>query len=169
MFNIFLDFTASYITIPANAYSDLELKTEGMFGTTITWESENTAVLGNDGVIGEAGTVILKAIIRKGECFRVMEKEVTVKPKDESGKTLVAEYFTDNAADLETGITEGTYQYDNPFNKANITGLDIDNGVSISFDYERKGTDIAKLGAIFAFNVKSNANPKMFFTDGTYV
>ncbi len=83
-------------------------------------------------------------------------------------KTLVAEYFTDNAADLETGITEGTYQYDNPFNKANITGLDIDNGVSISFDYERKGTDIAKLGAIFAFNVKSNANPKMFLTDGTY-
>ncbi len=73
---------SSYITIPANAYSDLELKTEGMFGTTITWESENTAVLGNDGVIGEAGTVILKAIIRKGECFRVMEKEVTVKPKD---------------------------------------------------------------------------------------
>lgn len=160
---------SSYITIPSNVYSDLELQTEGIFGTTITWESDNTAILGNDGVItGEAGTVMLKATIRKGNCFRVISKKVTIVPKDASGKTLVAEYFTDGAADLETGITEGTYQYTNPFNKANITGLDINNGVSISFDYERKGTGIAKLGAIFAFNVKADANPKMFLTDGTY-
>ncbi len=160
---------SSYITIPSNVYSDLELQTEGIFGTTITWESDNTAILGNDGVItGEAGTVTLKATIRKGNCFRVISKKVTIVPKDASGKTLVAEYFTDGAADLETGITEGTYQYTNPFNKANITGLDINNGVSISFDYERKGTGIAKLGAIFAFNVKADANPKMFLTDGTY-
>ncbi|MCI9080015.1 MAG: family 43 glycosylhydrolase [Lachnospiraceae bacterium] len=160
---------SSYITIPSNVYSDLELQTEGIFGTTIKWESDNTAILGNDGVMtGEAGTVTLKAVIRKGGCFRVISKKVTVVPKDASGKTLVAEYFTDNAADLEKGITEGTYQYTNPFNKANITGLDINNGVSISFDYERKGTDIAKLGAIFAFNVKAEANPKMFLTDGTY-
>jgi len=158
--------TAKNLTIPTTVYGDISLEADGIYGAAISWSSSNTNVISNDGKIGNTiGTATLTATIIKGDYYKKVSKVVTVKPKDSSGKTLVGSYYTNNPLSLSSAV-EGTYRVTNPFNKSEIAGLDISNGVSIKFDVKRTG-GYGYLSNILSFT--DSALGRLYFTGGSYL
>lgn len=77
------EYVARYLNniIPSEVRKNIELPTTGAFGTTITWESNNSDLLGANGVVnrGEEDTkVTLKATVKKGEAISTNEFTINV-------------------------------------------------------------------------------------------
>jgi hypothetical protein len=78
--------------------ANLTLPATGPTGTTVTWSSSNSAVVGNDGVVHRpaygqpAGTATLTATVTRGTVSRTKEFEVTVlaEEQDDAGKAQAA-------------------------------------------------------------------------------
>ncbi|MDQ0253048.1 endonuclease YncB(thermonuclease family) [Evansella vedderi] len=70
---------------PSGVVSDVALETTGSYGSTITWESSNEAVISVDGVVTnpkyEAVEVILTATLVKGELVETKEFTLLVLPE----------------------------------------------------------------------------------------
>ena len=85
----FVNADSEALTLPESVIDDLELPETGSSGyTTITWESDNTAVIANDGTVtrpAQATEVQLTATISLGEIQEEKIFAVTVLASDDSG------------------------------------------------------------------------------------
>lgn len=153
------------VTIPQQTVADIVYKTEGLYGTTISYASGNTAVLSNDGTVtrgSEDVTVKVTATFTNGDYS--VDKEYNIKvlgDKGENEKLLVGSWFTDGEADLSKAA-EGTYSYPNPFNKTVTNGLEIYNGATVEFDVEGNGAYLSTILSFFG-------GGRMYFTGGSYL
>lgn len=98
-----------------NVTSDFSLPKEGSGGSQITWESDNEAVISNEGKVtrpaagSEDAQVILTATIKKGEAVLKKSFKITVKAYNESMGTSyypldaveVTDEYYDNALELD--------------------------------------------------------------------
>ena len=159
------------IIIPAKTLTNLTLPTTGLNGTTITWTSSNTAVLGNDGKVTTPATdtaVTLTKRISKGDYYFEQTYTVTVLAAvDKSQSVVVGSYYTDNAQDLSKHI-DASLSVANPFYKGTTQGLDLSGGVTIEFDMTKTG-DIHHLGTIFSFMGNQGTDGRLFYTPGSYL
>ncbi len=166
----------SGITIPAQTVNgtDLDMKSDGTYGTTITWTSSNEAVIATDGTVtepqGENVTVTLTAVITKGSVSSTQTYTVEVlgtDATDADGNITV--WSSDATYDL-TGAQKGDYSFPNYFNgESGTAGLTLYNGVSIEFTATRTGS-YNYLGNILSFNIGGdNSGNIMYFTGGSYL
>lgn len=162
----------SSIIIPTRTIGDLELPTEGLNGATITWTSDNTAVLGNDGKVStpaEDTVVTLTKKISKGDYYFEEQYKVTVLAEIQNSieDYVVGKYYTNDAQDLSKHLS-GTLSVPNPFYEGTTGGLDLSGGVTIEFDAVATG-DVHVLGTIFSFMGEAGANGRLYFTPGSYL
>lgn len=160
------------VVIPKNTYTDLTLVTEGLNGAEISWSSDNTAVLSDDGKVTtpvEDTTVTLTETISKGEYYFEKNYQVTVKAaaQNDTDSMVVGTYFTDEAVDLSKYL-DGSLSVDNPFYYGTNNGLDLSGGVTIAFDVEATG-DVHVLGTIFSMLSNGGAGGRLYFTPGSYL
>ncbi len=165
-----IDMAAEKITLPTATFIDVTLQATGLYGSTITWKSNNAAVLSATGKMTRPAndtTVKMTATISFGGKSKDFDYNVKVFAGNLAGSTkvLVGEYFTNTPTDLSKAV-KGTYTYPNPFNKANIAGVEIYNGVSIQFDAQRAGVNNF-LSTILGFN--AGAAGGLYFTEGSYL
>lgn len=151
---------------PEVAVANIDFAKEGLYGTTITYESSNTDVIANDGTITKQSTntdVVVTATYTNGTYAYSKDYTITVMAgPGEDGRILLKEYYIDAPINL-SNAAEGTYRVANPFNKATTAGLEIYNGVSIEFDVEGEGP---YLSTLLSFN---SGDSRMFFTGGSYL
>lgn len=105
---------------PAKVTSDLTLPTEGLHESTITWESDNTAVITNDGkvtrpAVGEDDvTVKLTATLTIGKETATKEFQFKVLASEPSLAITIAKLESDDVSDGDiveiTGIVTGRIQ-----------------------------------------------------------
>ncbi|MDC3416861.1 LamG-like jellyroll fold domain-containing protein [Aquibacillus salsiterrae] len=117
-----------------NVTEDLELPTEAIQGTTITWESSDENIISSTGEVNrpdassENVTATLTATVTKGDESKTKSFEVTILPNK---KTELVAYFAfeDNLSDTAGDFGEG-----------NVTGDRINNtGGSISYSPGESG------------------------------
>jgi arabinan endo-1,5-alpha-L-arabinosidase len=140
-----------------NVISNLTLPTEGTRHTEISWETSDSSVVTESGVINrpevnsESVTASLIATITKGDITKTKSFEITVLPYKEAG--LVAQYS------FEDGLNELT---DN-FEAGTVTGNRIDNqGGAITYGN-------GKTGKAAVFNGESGIRlPNGLISSNTY-
>lgn len=162
----------SSVVIPENTYTDLILPTEGLNGAAISWSSDNTAVLSNDGKVtipAEDTVVHLTETISKGDYYFEKVYQVTVKAQAQNNtdSLVVGSYFTNEEVDLSQHLS-GSLSVSNPFYYGTNNGLDLSGGVTIEFDAKATG-DVHVLGTIFSFLANGGANGRLYFTPGSYL
>ncbi|MFQ9933933.1 MAG: lipocalin-like domain-containing protein, partial [Lachnospiraceae bacterium] len=161
-----LSISAGIVTVPTSTISDISFVKAGLFGTTVSYESDNQAVLTNEGKVTrqtENINVNVKVTYSNGDYQYSENRVIAVIGSGEAGdRILVGSYYTDSPITL-SNASEGTYQVPNPFNKSVTSGLQIYNGVSIEFDVEGTGD---RLSNIISFNDTSG---KLYFTGGSYL
>lgn len=169
--SLVIDLAMDGLTLPSGTFDDLDFTTDGLYGTTISWSSDNTDVLANDGSITPAAadtTVNVTVTVSKGESSKSKTFNVVVYA-DKSNATepwLLASYFKNSPQDLSVAI-QGTLQFPNPFNKNVNNGLQIYNGIIIKFNVTRTG-NYEYLSNILGFT-DSTASGKLYFTGGSYL
>lgn len=89
------------VVIPENTYADLTLPTEGLNGAVISWSSDNTAVLANDGKVtipSEDTVVNLTETISKGAYYfeKVYLVNVKAQSQNDTDAMVVGSYFDAN-------------------------------------------------------------------------
>ncbi|MBQ6814796.1 MAG: glycoside hydrolase family 43 protein [Lachnospiraceae bacterium] len=159
---------ADALTIPMGAMADLSLPTTGLNATTISWASAKTDIIANDGKITrpEADTVVkLTATITYGESSVKKDFDVKVFAEYDATKDKVIWTYAEDGIDLSSA-SAGKYQYPNPLNAANISGLNVDNGVSIKFHISA-ATSKGWTNNIISFN--ENANGGLWINDTSYL
>lgn len=121
--------------------NDIELPTEGAYGTNIAWESSNQSVLSDQGVVTSLDSdgdyqAILTAKISKNKTSDTKEYKVTVQPDTNSGLTA---YYPLDGNLMNKVNTES---------KGSITGDRIDNtGGKISYEDGKYGQSASFDGA----------------------
>ncbi len=163
--NVALTIDSGVAPVPTQAVGNIDLITEGAFGTTISYESSNTSIIANDGTVtlpDETTTVTLTATYTSGDYTDTKDYEVTVLVSDaEDGKVLVGEYYTTEAFNLS-----GTTSLPNAFNKANTAGINIYSGMTVEFDVEGTGSFLSN---IISFMAGKGDGGRMYFTGGSYL
>lgn len=169
-----VDMAKERLTVASTALQDLDLPTEGMYGTSITWSSDREDIIAGDGTVTkpeEDTTVTLTATFTNHSYTSTKDYKVMVyeAPANETDPYIVAKYYTNEKVDL-TKAVEGTYVLPNPFNRDNTSGLEIYNGAVIEFDVELTGNfkDPNRLDTILAFT-GPGGNGKLYFTGGSYL
>lgn len=162
----------SSVVIPENTYADLTLPTEGLNGAVISWSSDNTAVLANDGKVtipSENTVVNLTETISKGDYYfeKVYQVNVKAQSQNDTDAMVVGSYFANEEVDLSQHLS-GSLSVSNPFYYGTNNGLDLSGGVTIEFDARATG-DVHVLGTIFSFLANDGANGRLYFTPGSYL
>ena len=130
---ISMDFNA--LTLPSsinNLYEGVTLPTKGAYGSTITWQSDNTALLSNDGkVIGipeeKRQHVTLTATLTNGEETATKTFDVYVHQKDSPYSHYLFTFFpSNNDENIYYALSDNGYDY-TVINQGNpvITAKDI--------------------------------------------
>ena len=153
------------VKFPTSTIGDINFDTEGLYGTTVSYDSQNKSVIANNGKVtpaAESTDVVIKATITNGDYSIVKEFTVTVLGSGaEDGRILVGSYAVNSPLDLSKA-EEGTYQFQNPFNKSVTEGLEIYNGVSIEFDVEGTGSYLSNILSFYG-------SGRLYFTGGSYL
>ena len=158
------------LTVASIAFDDVTLPTKGLHGTTISWSSNNTDVIADDGTLKKPETettVTLTATFSNNGYSEEKTYDVKVyeAPANDTDPYIVAKYYTNEAIDL-TNAKEGTYAVPNPFNAANTSGLEIYNGAAIEFEVTRTEA-MDRLDNIIGFT--DSGSGKLYFTGGSYL
>ncbi len=157
------------IDMPIGAMSDITLTYNGLNATTITWKSSNTAVMSDDGKLvnkpANDTVVTMTATVTYGTATVEKTFDVKVFADYDTEQDKVIWTYADESIDL-SNAAQGTYQYPNPFNPANISGINIDNGVSIKFNMKTTGTS-GLFNNILSFN--ANAAGGLYVMDMAYL
>lgn len=136
---------ADAISVPMGAMADITLPSEGLNATTIKWTSSNPDVISNDGkvTLPESDTVVtMTAEVTFGSTTVTKDFDIKVfAAGDSTEDKVIWKYFADEEVDLSSA-TNGTLQFANPFNRDNIAGLSIVNGVSVKFHVKATGGDL---------------------------
>ena len=89
---------AGTVNIPESAMSDITFVTEGLYGTTISYSSSDTAVIANDGTVtrgSEDKDVVVTVTYRNGDYTYEKDYTITVIRKDEEIDTSEYAYYQD--------------------------------------------------------------------------
>ncbi len=159
---------ADALTMPIGAMTDVTLPASGLNATTITWESANTDIIANDGKVTrpETDTVVtLTATVTYGTASVEKDFEVKVFAEYDTTEDKVIWTYAEDGIDLSSAV-QGTYQYANPLNEANVVGLNINSGVSIKFHVSDATAD-AWTNNILSFN--TNATGGLWVNDMSYL
>jgi hypothetical protein len=160
------------ISLEKRVSDDIDLPETGIFGTTITWESDSSSIL-NDGTVilpYADCEVTLTATISKGDYQYKKKCKVTVASQSSvNGEepTLLTSYYTDSALNLANGTTASV---DNP-----LLGLDISKGVTFKFNVKRTGAyGYLANSNIFGFDTMNSTTDtttagRLYFTGGSYL
>ncbi len=162
-----VDGAVNALSVPIGTFGDMSLPTEGINATTITWSSSNEEILSKDGkvVYPEEDTVVtLTATISRGDVSKEKAFDIRVFAKYD-GTTDKVVWEHKEPIDLYQA-KQGTYQFANPFNEANIPGLDTSNGVLIKFKLHRAGA-ASVFKNIMSFN--TNAQGGLYIMDMAYL
>ncbi|MCR4431500.1 MAG: S-layer homology domain-containing protein [Tepidanaerobacteraceae bacterium] len=138
-------------TAPDNITSDLVLPASGASGTTITWESSDTSVIGNDGKVTRPSYsqgdkhVTLTATISKGAAIDTKTFDLTVKAlpfSDTFPPQVRATDPQDNAPNVPVDKTVAIYFDEDVQTGVNIGGITItnQNGSTVDYVYELNGS-----------------------------
>lgn len=155
------------VVMPQIAFSDLTLLTEGISGVSISWSSDNTAIISDSGEVtlpANDTTVNMTATYSKGDYVynKVYPIKVYAEAQNDEESTLIASYFVDEKVDLSDKL-DGSLYVANPYSKNVTPGVDVSGGITMTFDIE--GNDsVNVLGAIFAFT----GGGKLYFSPGSY-
>ena len=119
--------TADMVTLPKIITNDIELKTEGLFGTSIEWEG-NSSLLSDGTVIPPVidRSCTITATITKGDYVFYKKFDTTIMSEAGDSARKVASYF--DTAPLELS-NDNIKSFENP-----LYGLNIKNGVTIKFN-----------------------------------
>ena len=167
----FIAMAAENLGIPIGTFGqNITLPSAGLYNTTITWSSDNTAIITTAGKVTLPATdtvVNLTAAITYGNTTKNVKFPIKVfsSKQEETEKYLIWEYFTGENQDLSTA-KEGDLQYPNPFNSSNVLGISIYNGVSIEFEVTSKGA-MQHLSNILSLNAGEKGG--LYFTGGSYL
>lgn len=166
------DATSTKIVVPEKTYSDIELPAKGEHGSEITWKSNKTSVLGNDGkvkTVKKAKKVTLTETISNGKYYFEKKHKVIVSPSPQNSKEsmVVGKYYTNEELDLSKCM-DGSCSVANPVYRSQANGLDLSGGVSVEFDIKTTG-DLHALGTIFSFMGDRGSNGRVYFTPGSYL
>ncbi len=156
--------TADMVTLPKIITNDIELKTEGLFGTSIEWEG-NSSLLSDGTVIPPVidRSCTITATITKGDYVFYKKFDTTIMSEAGDSARKVASYF--DTAPLELS-NDNIKSFENP-----LYGLNIKNGVTIKFNATRK-IAVGPLATIFSFNLDSTGDPdggRFYMTNSTYL
>ncbi len=165
-----IDYAMEHLTVVTGAVDDVNLPLVAGQNTSVTWSSDNTAVIADDGTFTrpeEETVVTLTATFKNGSAKKQKDYKVTVYPESENSEEpyIIAKYLDGQTVDLSQAY-KGTYQLPNPFSADITAGLDIYNGAAIEFDVALTGS-MDRLDAIFGFNDAGSG--KLFFTAGSYL
>lgn len=159
---------ADALTLPIGAMDDITLPATGLNATTITWESSDTDIIANDGKVTRPDTdsfVTMTASVTYGEATVKKDFEVKVFAEYDTTLDKVIWTYAEDGIDLSSAV-KGTYQYQNPLNKNNVVGLNINSGVSIKF-HVSDATAEAWTNNIVSFN--TNATGGLWVNDTAYL
>lgn len=161
-----LTISSKVVNIPKSALSDIKFVTEGLYGTTVSYASEDTSVISNTGKVtrsAETKTVTVKVTYTNGDYIYSKDYDITVtgNAPTKDGRILIAEYYTDSKLNI-SNADEGTYRVANPYNSSVSAGLKIYNGVSIEFDVEGTGSYLSNILSFYG-------SGRLYFTGGSYL
>ncbi len=161
---------AENLVMPEGTFTNLELPSQGLFNSSITWKSSNEAVLASDGTVTQQNEDTLVTMtatfkVNDAEVNKDFQIKVYSSPVNGENKVL-ASYFTGEKVDL-TSAAKGTYQFANPFYEETTKGLAMYNGVSVSFDLEAAQGADQWLSDIISFNAGEKGG--LFFEGNSYL
>lgn len=162
---------ADNLTMPEGTFIDLNLPSQGINTSEITWNSSNEEVIASDGTItvpDEDTMVTLTATFTVGEASVTKNFDIIVySPQSSKENKVLRTYLADEMIDL-TDVSSSSYRFMNPFNEATTNGIELYSGVSINFTVTPTPGADQWLTDIISFNAGSNGNA-LFFEGNSYL